>query len=205
MVKRKIRLLLADDTLIAREGWKKILETAGEIEIVGEASRAIETIQKARDLQPDVILVDLKWFGDDTAGWSAISEIKSQVSHAKIIAVTAYENLIRDARKAGADSALLKTFTREELIKTITDLGKENQNSEENIPLHKQFSPREIDIIERLIEGLSDREIADRMNITPASVKNHIKSILDKFEVDNRKEAVILATKQDIVNQSKKS
>src|SRR5690242_4194017 len=116
MANEKIKVLLADDTLIAREGLKMILATADDIVVIGEASSPHETIRKVLDLKPDVLLMDLKWFGDETAGWTAIREIKTAFPHAKIIAITAYENLIRDARVAGADAAYTKTFTREELL-----------------------------------------------------------------------------------------
>lgn len=108
----KIKVLLADDTLIAREGWKKILEMANDIEVVGDAKTATETLRKVKELNPDVLLMDLKWFGDETAGWTTIREIKQEYN-LRVIAVTAFEGLIHDARLAGADSALLKTFTRE--------------------------------------------------------------------------------------------
>lgn len=199
MPKDKIRILLADDTLIAREGWKKILESASDMVVVGEATRATEAIQKARDLQPDIMLIDLKWFGDETAGGAAIGEIKSQVPHVKIIAVTGHEGLIRDARGAGADSALLKTFTREELIKTILDLSERNKNHEDYALSPDRFSPRELEIIKNLADGLSDQEIADVMEIAPASVKIHVKSILEKLGVNNRRDAVAIALRQGIV------
>src|SRR6187397_3195582 len=123
----KIRVLIADDTLIAREGWKRILETTDDMEVVGEAKKAVETIRKVKELEPDVLIMDLKWFGDETAGWATIREIK-QESGVKIIAVTAYENLIREARLAGADSALLKTFTRDELLEEIREQASRPEN-----------------------------------------------------------------------------
>src|SRR6185436_9768704 len=116
----RIRVLLADDTLIAREGWKKILETASDIEIVGEAETAAMAVNKANVLKPDVLLMDLLWFGDDTAGWRAIREIKQKHGvNIRVIAVTAYERLIADARRAEADSVLEKTFTRDQLLSEI--------------------------------------------------------------------------------------
>jgi DNA-binding NarL/FixJ family response regulator len=123
--KGKITILIADDETIAREGVKSILETAHEIKIIGEAMTANEAIIKSSELKPDVLLMDLKWFGDETAGWSAIREIKRNHLNTKIIALTAYQNLIRDAKRAGADSTLLKSFTKEELLNEIfTQLSK---------------------------------------------------------------------------------
>ena len=117
---RKIRVLLADDTFIAREGWKKILETASDIDIVGEAETAAMAVEKVDDLKPDILLMDLLWFGDDTAGSRAIREIKyKHGANIRVIAVTAYERLIADARRAEADSVLEKTFTRDQLLNEI--------------------------------------------------------------------------------------
>jgi DNA-binding NarL/FixJ family response regulator len=117
--KGKITILVADDQLIAREGLTTILETSEEIKVIGEARTTIEAIEKSGELTPDILLMDLKWFGDDNAGWTAISEIKRKHLKTKIIALTAYGKLIRGAKLAGADAALLKTFTRDELLNEI--------------------------------------------------------------------------------------
>ena len=86
-----ISVVIADDTLIAREGWKKILETTNDIRVVGEAKTASETLKRVKELTPDVLLMDLKWFGDETAGWTTIREIKEEYQGVKIIAVTAFD------------------------------------------------------------------------------------------------------------------
>lgn len=115
----RIRVLLADDTLIAREGWKKILETEEGIEVIGEAITAQEVPQKVRELQPDVLLMDLKWFEDESAGAAAIAKV-NQVSHqTKVVAITVYPHLIADARKVGCEAALPKGFSKVELVGTI--------------------------------------------------------------------------------------
>ena len=189
---KTIRVLLADDTLIAREGWKRILETASDMEVVGEARSAAETKRKVRDLQPDVLLMDLLWFGDESAGWAAIREIK-QEHRVKIIAVTAYENLIRDARLAGADSALLKTFTREELLTEM----REQASHPESEPVAlisdtrmETLTKRELEVLRLLKDGHSDKEIASLLGIAPTTAKNHVKNILDKLNAKNRTQAV---------------
>lgn len=190
----KIKVLLADDTLIAREGWKRILETANDIEIVGEAKSAAETKRKVRELQPNILLMDLLWFGDESAGWAAIREIKEEY-RVKIIAVTAYDNLIRDARLAGADSALLKTFTREELLDEIHEQAS-REDSEPALlrPLTRteSLTERELQVLRLLGDGNRDKEIAKLLNIAPTTAKNHVKSILEKLGAKNRTQAVSL-------------
>jgi DNA-binding NarL/FixJ family response regulator len=191
----KIKILLADDTLIAREGWKKILETAKDIEIVGDAKSAVETLRKVKELKPDILLMDLNWFGDDTAGWTTIREIK-QGNNVKIIAVTAFENLIRDARLVGADSALLKTFTREQLLDEIHEQAarrSESSISPQSILMGESVTDRESQVLKLMGEGHRDKEIAELLGIAPTTAKNHVKSILVKLNAKNRTQAVSIA------------
>jgi len=191
----KIKVLLADDTLIAREGWKRILETTDDMEVVGEAKKATETLRKVKELMPDVLLMDLKWFGDETAGWAAIREIK-QESKVKIVAVTAFENLIRDARLAGADSALLKTFTREELLEEIREQASRPENtltSLEPVSMRESITDRELQVLQLIEEGRRDKEVAKLLGIAPATAKNHVKNILEKLNAENRTQAVSIA------------
>jgi DNA-binding NarL/FixJ family response regulator len=191
----RIKVLLADDTLIAREGWKKILETAADMEVVGDTKTAAETLRRVKELRPDVLLMDLKWFGDETAGWTAIRQIKQEYK-VKIIAVTAYESLIRDARLAGADSALLKTFTREELLDEIREQASHPSDipiSATLIPMRESITNRELQVLKLMSEGHRDKEIANLLGIAPTTAKNHVKSILDKLDAKNRTQAVSLA------------
>jgi two-component system, NarL family, response regulator len=197
----KIKVLLADDTLIAREGWKRILETTDDMEVVGEAKKATETLRKVRELKPDVLLMDLKWFGDETAGWAAIQEIKQELK-IKIIAVTAFENLIRDARLAGADAALLKTFTREELLGEIREQASRPENapiSLNPVSMREIITDREQQVLQLVGEGRRDKEIAKLLNIAPTTAKNHVKKILEKLNAENRTQAVSIAREMGLL------
>jgi CheY-like chemotaxis protein len=118
-----IRVLLADDTLIAREGWRKILATESDITVVGEATLAQQTAHQVRALRPDVVLLDLIWWDDRSAGLAAIQQIRQQGLPVKIIAVTVEHDLARDARQAGADAVLPKGFTRDDLVNLIRTLA----------------------------------------------------------------------------------
>lgn len=197
----RIKVLLADDTLIAREGWKKILETANDIGVVGDAKTAAETLRKVKELRPDVLIIDLKWFGDETAGWTAIRQIKQECK-VKIIAVTAYESLIKDARLAGADSALLKTFTREELLGEIREQASQLSEMPASpllIPMHENITDRELQVLKLISEGHRDKEIANLLGIAPTTAKNHVKSILEKLNAKNRTQAVSLAKEMGLL------
>jgi len=199
----KINVFLADDQLIAREGWKRILESSKDIIIVGEAITAHETPRLVNEINPDVLLMDLKWFGDESAGWNAIREIKSVNRKTKIIAVTAYENLIKDARLHGADAVLIKNFTREELISLIRELA---QKVTSQLPLevetNEELTSRELDVLRLVANGFRDKEIAESLSISPATVKNHVKSILAKFGASNRTQAAKIAHDKGLINSN---
>lgn len=200
--KSKINVLLADDTLIAREGWKRILETAENIVVVGEAVSPIDAIKKIQDLYPDVLLMDLRWFGDDTAGQAAIREVKMLSKKTRIIAITAYENLIQGARMAGADAALTKTFTREELLTLIDALASEKISSQliEPVPLHNDLTQREHEVLVHLSKGHSDKEIAKILGIATTTVKNHVRNVREKLGAKNRTQAVNIAREMGLLN-----
>lgn len=114
-----IGILLADDTLIAREGWRRILETTDGVCVLGEALVIEEVHSRTQQLRPDVVLLDLKWHHDRRAGLTAIRRLKRENPDTKLIAISAYEELLAEARRAGADGALPKSFSRAELLATV--------------------------------------------------------------------------------------
>ncbi len=196
MDKKRIAVLLADDTLIAREGWKRILETADDMEVVGEAVSAQETPRKVLELVPDVLLMDLKWFGDPSAGWIAIKEIKASHPKVGVIAITAYEDLIPRARSAGADAALTKTFTRDDLLSLIREISSRDKSFPASQPEHTpldELSPREREVLVLLAKGEPDKAIAEALGIAESTAKNHVQNILDKLDAKNRTQAANLA------------
>ncbi len=201
--KGRITVVLADDTLIAREGWRRILETSEEIRVIGEAETTSQATKIASELKPQVILMDLLWFKDETAGWMAIKDIKKDSPEIRIIAITAYENLIRDARLAGADSALMKTFTRDQLLTEIIDLATQPEhNSLQNnrSSSKEQLTERELQVLRFLVDGHSDREIAKLLDVAPMTAKNHIKNIMSKLNVKNRTSAILRAHELRLIN-----
>ena len=197
----KIKVFVADDMLIVREGLKIILETADDIEVAGEAVTAIGIKKKVLEAQPDVLLMDLLWFGDAVAGWAAIKDIKAAAPQVKIIAITVYDNLIREARMAGADAAILKTFTREELLSAIRGVATEPVSPpDREFPELGTLTLREMEVLQQVAKGLRDKEIARLLNIAPATVKNHVKSILGKLGANNRTQAVDIARGSGLID-----
>lgn len=201
MIQKIIRVLLADDQLIAREGLRRILESEKDIRVAGEAITALEVPRKVDMVNPDVVLMDLKWFGDESAGWSAIKDIKRDHPGVRIIAVTAYENLVRDARYAGADAVLLKTFTKDELVSLVRELAvKEAMSfSQEVANLVEELTARELDVLRLVAEGKRDKEIADILSISSSTAKNHVKSILGKLNATNRTQAAKIAREKKLI------
>jgi DNA-binding NarL/FixJ family response regulator len=205
-----IRVLIADDTLIAREGLKSILVGVRGIEVVGEASSAQEAVQLAQERRPDIVLMDLLWHGDDTAGAEATRQISRTVPETKVLLVTVYPQLIAKAREAGATAALEKGFSKDDLINlirhvhrtqqfTVARFGEDVANTI-GLPPQESLTPREEEVLQLLVEGKAVREIALVLGIAPSTVKNHVQSIYGKLQVSNRAEAVRKAMRAGIVH-----
>jgi DNA-binding NarL/FixJ family response regulator len=115
----RISVLIADDTLIALEGIKSILKNVGEIESIATASTPQEVLDVAIQMRPDVVVLDMKWFGNPLTGLTLIKELRVSVPRVSIIAMTSYPELLKEAENAGAEYVMEKTFSRNELIQTI--------------------------------------------------------------------------------------
>ena len=202
----KIRLLIADDTPIAREGLRRLLADAQEIVIVGEASTIYAVLGLAKQLRPDIILLDLKWHGDETAGIAAIEYLRQNSPQSKVIAMTVYDHLIPRARAAGCSLALTKDFTQDELLDHIHGVYSAwplppglGQSSAEQ-PLIEPLSARELEVLQLMAEGLTDREISDRLTIAEYTAKNHVANVLGKLGASNRTQAVVSAVRKGILD-----
>jgi two-component system NarL family response regulator len=197
--------MIADDTLVAREGCKTILETVDDIEFIGEAITAQETPKKVRELQPDVLLMDLKWFGDESAGAAAIVQIKRESPRTKVVAMTAYPSLIPAARRAGAEAALPKGFSKEELVDTIRAIHELESFPPPPPPVEVQtadeLSNREKEVLVLLARGLTDKAIATELIIAESTAKNHVASILSKLDAANRTQAVAIGFQMGILKR----
>ncbi len=209
MANEVITVLIADDTLIAREGLKSILEGVRGIQIVGEASSAQEAVQLAQERRPNIVLMDLLWHGDETAGTEATRQISRSVPETKVLLVTVYPQLIAKAREAGATAALEKGFSKDDLINlirhvhhtqqfTVARFGEDVANSI-GLPPQEALTPREEQVLQLLVEGMAVREIALELGIAPSTVKNHVQSIYGKLQVSNRAEAVRKAMRAGLV------
>jgi NarL family two-component system response regulator LiaR len=209
----KIRLLIVDDHAIVRNGIVMFLNTEECIQIVGEAGDGVEAIRLARELRPDVILLDLVMPQKD--GLEVIAELKQDVPEAKILVLTTFgdEPRVKAAIKAGAHGYLLKDADGEILLNAIHAVQREG------MPLHPSvtqyliqgFSPvkpngqtalteREKGILTLVARGLSNKEVAKRLQLSPGTVKVHVSHILNKLHVSSRTEASTWALQQGLVS-----
>ena len=208
---RKIRLLVADDHPMLREGLVAVLGTQADFEVVGEASDGEDVVRLAESLGPDVILLDLEMPGTD--GVEALERLRDSSSTARSVVFTAYDDdeRILGALRAGARGYLLKGASRQEIfgaIRTVASGGsllqpdvtsrllEHMRHASEIIPL----TPRECEVLRLLAEGLSNREISTRLFVTERTIKFHVSSILAKLGADNRTEAVTIAAQRGLVS-----
>lgn len=203
METKRITVLVAEDTDVGRIGLRNMLATAKDIHIVGETNSVYSVGRLIKELSPDLLLMDLRWYDDDSAGWIQIREIKRENPELKVIAITGYPNLIADAWKAGADQVVSKNLRLEELLELVRTI------SVRNIPFHTeaeithrfpdQLSPRELEVLTLIAQGLSDKEISVILKIQVNTTKNHVKSILKKLNAGNRRKAVVIARERGIL------
>lgn len=194
-----IEVLIADDMEIAREGLRRLLSRVPDIVVVCTVGTIPAAIRSTRELKPDIVLMDLKWHGDDGAGVSAIQSLCSQSPETKIVAMTVYDHLIPEAIRAGANAAITKSFTADELRNLIRELCAidvmttvaTGQVAEE--VLAEPLTEREKKVLALIAEGLTDRIISDKLDISEQTVSNHAKKVLRKLGASDRTQAVIIA------------
>lgn len=213
-----IRVMITDDHLIVREGLRLILETADDIEVVGEAVNGSECLQLAPALQPDVILMDLQMPLMD--GITAIGHLGKDFPDIAIVILTTYnedELMIRGLR-AGARGYLLKDSSRESLLDSIRAAARGETLLKPEIlarvlapqppskpvstsPADCALTERELEVLQYAAHGERNKEIAYRLGITERTVKAHLQSIYQKFDVDSRAAAVAIAAQKGLLGK----
>jgi NarL family two-component system response regulator LiaR len=208
-----IRILIADDHAIVREGVRTLIGSEPGIKLVGEAADGVEAVLKARTLRPDVVLMDLVMPRKD--GLEAISEIKRENPEIRILVLTSFaeENQVFPAIKSGAQGYLLKDSSPDELLKAIYDVHRGEAPLHPSIALkliHELKEPsdlppagdplteREVTVLKLVAQGLTNQEIADRLMISEWTVRTHVSNILDKLHVANRTQATLYALREGL-------
>jgi NarL family two-component system response regulator YdfI len=208
-----IRVLIADDHLVVREGLRAILETAADITLIGEATEGAEAVRLAMELAPDVVLMDLRMPGTD--GIQAIEQIRKCCPEVKVVILTTYDEdayIVRGLR-AGARGYLLKDTNRKVLFEAIRAAARGESllppEVLEKVVAHlagpgqvetETLSKREQEVLELMTKGATNREIALRLHISERTVKAHATSIFNKLGVNSRAEAVAVALKRDLLS-----
>ncbi|KRW72202.1 response regulator transcription factor [Stutzerimonas nitrititolerans] len=207
--KKPITVLVVDDHPLIREGITAVVGGFEDISVVGEASNGLEAIRLYRATQPDVTLMDVQM--PELNGIGAISSIMSEFPQARIAVLTTYRGDVRalQAIKAGARGYLLKSTLRHELIETIRTLaaGKRHFPPEiaAELTAHIEqdgLSPREVQVLQHVANGLSNKELAVALAIGEDTVKGHLSKIMDKLGAGNRTHAVVLGIQRGIIELS---
>ncbi len=204
-----IRILIAEDQRIVREGLIALLEDEAEVEIVGEATNGQEAVELFARLQPDVVLMDLQM--PVMAGPEATQRIREHTPDARILVLTTYatDEFIFKALRAGAKGYLLKDASADELISAIRSVYQGQTELAPEVAARlvagvsagepESLTPRELEVLTLMGQGRSNNEIAAALMIAPRTTKVHVQNILGKLGATNRTEAVSIAVRQQLI------
>ena len=217
-----IRVLICDDQDIVRQGLEVILSTASNIEVVGAAEDGAEALELIPQIQPDIVLMDLKMPGMN--GIVATQRICDQFPEVKVLVLTTYDadEWVFDAIRSGASGYLLKDTPREELIRAIEGTvsgkthvdpdiaGKLLAHAARTSPAPKtkiveELSERELEVLKLLARGLTNPDIAQRLFLSEGTVRNYVSAILAKLDVSDRTQAAILALRYGLVDANEET
>ena len=210
-----IKVMLADDHMLVREGIKHLLEYDKSIEVIAEANNGMECIEKLCEISPDILLLDINM--PVMNGLEVLEELKKRNCYIKTLLLTVHgeiEYLVK-AIEIGADGYLLKDSGSEELKKAINEILKGESyiqpsllpalnsrliNKDIDKEKLESLTKRELEILKQVAEGMFNKEIAINLNISERTVKNHISNIFKKIDVSDRTQAAVIAIRNNVVN-----
>ena len=202
----RIRILVVDDHPLLRDGVAMLIGRQSDMEIVGEANDGIEAIVRYRELLPDVTLMDFQMPRMD--GTEAVAAIRSEFADAKVVMLTTYKGDMQAFRafSAGVSGYILKDTLRKDLVATIRAVhaGKRSVPPElaADLATHlldDRLSPREIEVLQHVAIGNSNKAVGSQLDISEDTVKAHMRSILSKLKAKDRTHAVTIALKRGII------
>ena len=207
-IAKKIRLVLVDDHEVVRLGLRALFENTDRLEVVGEAASVAEAIVECRRLRPDVVLMDLRL--PDGSGITACREILSRHPDTRVLFLTSYsdEDAVRATVLAGAAGYLLKQIGRQALVEGIETVAKGqsildprvtqavlNQLTSDAKPAntgHDELSPQERRVLEQVVDGKTNKQIAAALGLSDKTVKNYLSNAFQKLQVNRRSHAAVV-------------
>lgn len=206
-----IRVVLADDHSVVRKGVREFLEEEPDIDVIGEASDGLQAVELATELQPDVVVMDIKM--PQLSGVDATKRIRSAAPKVRVLALTAYDDdpYIFGLLEAGASGYVLKTAESSELIRAIRAVAAGQSALDPAIapriiariaqpaPVAESLTERELEVLRLAARGLTNKQIGHDLDISDRTVQNHLANIYAKLDVASRTEAVTAALQRGML------
>ena len=214
LIKMAIKIMIADDHSMIREGLKSLLELEGDIQVVAEAEDGVDCLEKLKICTPDVLLLDINMPRKN--GLEVLQTLKSSKSKVKVLVLTVHNEVeyLMKAVDIGVDGYILKDSESAELKKAIFSIVEgENYIQTSLIPslnskmIEKNrdegkiesLTKRELEVLKLLAVGMYNKEVAEKLNISERTVKNHVSNIFKKIEVTDRTQAAVFAIRNNLI------
>lgn len=212
----EIRILIADDHSMVREGLKQLIELEDDIIVVAQAGTGNEAIEKIQQYKPDVVLLDINM--PNMNGLEVLEYLRNNDIEVNVLILTIHNEIeyLYKAVEIGVKGYVLKDSESDVLIKAIRTIFKGESYIQPNMAsllfkkmngdlgniqkIHSKLTKREVDVLKLITQGLLNKEIADRLCISEKTVKNHVSNIFKKIEVSDRTQAAVYAIKNNIVD-----
>ncbi|WP_418791507.1 response regulator [Phosphitispora sp. TUW77] len=217
---KTLRVLLADDHVLFRRGVADVLASRANLVVVGEAENGLQAVELAKETKPDLILMDIAMPHID--GLEAMRQIKQEMPEVKIVMLTISDDDgdLFEAIRSGAQGYLLKDLKEHQLFdmiegvsrgeaffsgvvaaRILQELGHPMWEGTQETEVLDPLTKREVEVLELLVQGLSNKEIGSALNITTGTVKNHLTNILDKLHLHNRVQVAVYAVREGLVEE----
>jgi NarL family two-component system response regulator LiaR len=213
---KAIRVVVADDEAVVRDGVVMILSVQNDIKVVGEAENGEQAVQLARQTKPDVVLLDMRM--PKMNGLEAIPKIKEASPNSRILVLTSFaeSDMVYQSIKAGALGFLLKDTRRDQLLQAIHDVANGQASIQPTIAMKviheidhpaelmytaEPLRPRELETLKLIARGLSNQEIAEAMVVHERTVAKYVSSILEKLQLANRTQAALYAIREGLAEE----